>query len=70
MIGAAMPFFASSRSTSWSWWRSFTTEPRTVLSESPLRMWLRSSANVNSVSRTRFGLRRRSGTSTNSKWSR
>ena len=68
--GAAMPFLPSSRSTSSSWPRSFTTESRTSESGLPERILLRSSAKVNSVSSTRFGLRRRSGTSTNSKWSR
>ena len=38
--------------------------------EAPSRMSLRSFAYLNSVSSTRFGLRRRSGISTNSKWSR
>jgi hypothetical protein len=68
--GAARPLRASSRSTSISPARTAAVSERISDSGAPSRMSLRSWANLNSVSSTRFGLRSRSGISTNSKWSR
>ena len=66
IAGAAKPFSASTRSDATNPSRTSATSRRMSESGAPSRMSFRIAANLNSVSSTLFGSRRRIGISTNS----